>query len=44
MAFQLNEPAELKVLEAEPGTAPFVTVTIDTTAGVPEHDVVWKEL
>jgi hypothetical protein len=44
MAFQLNEPAELKVFDADPGTDPFVTVTIDTTTGVPVHDVVWNEL
>jgi hypothetical protein len=43
-AFQLNEPAELKLFDAEPGTAPFVTITVDTTADVPVHDAVRNEL
>src|SRR2546426_29702 len=44
MALQLNEPAELKAFAADPGIAPFVTVTVDTTAGVPVHDAVRNEL
>jgi hypothetical protein len=34
----------MKVLDAEPGTIPLTTVTVETTVGVPVHDVVWNEL
>jgi hypothetical protein len=40
MAFQEKLPAVLNVLDAELGTAPLVTVTVDTTVEVPLQSLV----